>query len=319
MRLFALSGSTGLGGALAAALGRALDPHEERDFEDGEHKSRPMTSVRGRDVYVLAALAAGEGASPNDRLVKLLFFLAACRDDGAARVSAVLPYLAYARKDRQTKRRDPVATRTTARLIEAAGADRVIALDVHDLAAFQNAYRCPTVHLTARPLFVPRIQALAAGRPVTVFSPDAGGVKRAELLRAAFEAGTGAAAGFGFMEKHRSRGVVTGALFAGEVDGRAVFLVDDMIATGGTLLRAARACRERGAAAVHGLATHALLGPGSAALLADPALDGLIVTDSLPGPAAPRLERLPLAPLLAGAIARLHDGRPLDDLTGLED
>jgi ribose-phosphate pyrophosphokinase len=131
MRLFALGDSRELGGSMAAALGRGLDPHEERDFEDGEHKARPLVGVRGRDVYVLHALGGG-GATPNDRLVKLLFFVGACRGNGADRVTAVVPYLAYSRKDRQSQRRDPVTTRYVAQLFEAAGADCVVTLDVHN-------------------------------------------------------------------------------------------------------------------------------------------------------------------------------------------
>jgi ribose-phosphate pyrophosphokinase len=225
MRLFALEGAAALGGAVAGALDHPLDLHEERTFEDGEHKARPLVSVRGEEVFVLAGLAGDGGSSPNDRLIRLLFFLAACRENGAAGVTAVTSYLAYVRKDRQTKRRDPVTVRYVAQLFEAVGTDRVIVLDVHNVAAFQSDFRCETVHLEARQLFAKRVRALASGRPVCIFSPDGGGMKRAELLRRSYEAATGEAAGFGFMEKHRSRGVVSGALFAGEVEGAAVFVI----------------------------------------------------------------------------------------------
>jgi ribose-phosphate pyrophosphokinase len=322
MRLFALEGAAALGGAVAGALDHPLEPHEERAFEDGEHKARPLVSVRGEDVFVLAGLAGDRGASPNDRLIRLLFFLAACRENGAARVTAVVPYLAYARKDRQTKRRDPVTMRYVAQLFEAVGTDRVIALDVHNLAAFQNAFRCETVHLQARQLFATRVRALAAGRPVCVFSPDGGGLKRAELLRRSYETATGEAAGFGFMEKHRSRGVVSGSLFAGEVEGAVVFVVDDMIGTGGTMIRAARACHERGAAAVVAMATHGLFGPGSAAQMQERAINRILVTDSVPSAGAAagdRVEIVPVGPLIGEAIRLLHGGEPLGDLTGLED
>ncbi|WP_461477596.1 ribose-phosphate diphosphokinase [Mesorhizobium jarvisii] len=164
-----------------------LDPHEERDFEDGEHKARPLVSVRGRDVYVLHSLAGNGGASANDRLCKLLFFLATCKENGAARATAVVPYLAYARKDRQTKARDPVTTRYVAQLFEAMGTDRIVTLDVHNFAAFQNAFRCESVHLDTRKLFAPLIGKLAGDLPVTIFSPDGGGVK----TRATAQRGSG--------------------------------------------------------------------------------------------------------------------------------
>lgn len=322
MRIFALGPSRTLGATVAAALGRELDPCEEQDFEDGEHRIRPLVSVRGEDTFVLASLG-GEGASfLHDQLVRLLFFLATCRDNGAARVTAVVPYLCYARMDRQTNRRDPVSFRYVAQLLEAAGCDRVVTLDVHDLAAFQNAFRCETVHLEARSLLAARIPALAAGHPVTVFSPDAGGVKRAELLRRTVEAATGAAVGFGFMEKHRHDGAISGSLFAGEVAGSAVFLIDDMISTGGTIIRAAEACRERGAAAVIAMVTHGLFAPGSERLPGDGLLDRLLVTDSLPAAtrrAGKGVEIVPVSGLLGEVIARLHNGEPLGDLTALED
>lgn len=173
MRLFALKGTDQLGGAVAGVLGTELDPHEERDFEDGEHKARPLVSVRGEDVYVMHSLAGESAASANDKLVKLLFFLATCRENGAARVTAVSPYLAYARKDRQTKARDPVTTRYVAQLFEAVGADCVVTLEVHNLAAFQNAFRCRTVHLDARKLFCQPIRTVASDLPIVIFPPTA--------------------------------------------------------------------------------------------------------------------------------------------------
>jgi ribose-phosphate pyrophosphokinase len=323
MRIFALKGSEQIGDAIARSMWTEVERHEERDFEDGEHKARPLVGVRGEDVYVVHILAGSDGASANDRLVKLLFFIAACRESGAARVTAIVPYLAYARKDRQTKARDPVTTRYVAQLFEAVGTDCVMALDVHNVVAFQNAFRCRTVHLDTRRLFVPSIRALAEGLPVTVFSPDGGGVKRAQLLKEAYEAETGEAAGFGFMEKRRSGGVVSGDLFAGDVGGRAVFIVDDMISTGGTMLRAAKACRESGAKRVYALAAHGLFSEGSQALLDDPAVDRVIVTDTLSsavraaaGPPEGRVEVLPVGPLIGEAIRRLSVNGSITDLLG---
>jgi ribose-phosphate pyrophosphokinase len=321
MRMFALEGSRELGCAAAASLSRELDEHEERDFEDGEHKCRPVDSVRGEEVFVLACLAGDGEASANDRLVKLLFFLAACRENGADRVTAVVPYLAYSRKDRQTKRRDPVTTRYVAQLFEAVGTDRVITLDVHNVTAFQNAFRCRTLHLEARRLLARRIHARAADGPVTIFSPDSGGIKRAQLLRETYE-GLGGEARLGLMEKRRSGGVVSGDLFAGEVEGTAVFLVDDMISTGGTMLRAAAACRQRGAASVSAVATHGLFRPGSENLLQSEALDAILVTDSVPAAAligSERVEVVPVGPLIGETIRRLSSGEPVGDLAELRD
>ena len=326
MRFFALNGSEQLGAAAARALSIELDPHEERDFEDGEHKARPLVSVRGRDVYVLHSLGGGGGVSPNDKLCKLLFFLATCKENGAARVTAVVPYLAYARKDRQTKARDPVTTRYVAQLFEAMGTDRIMTLDVHNFAAFQNAFRCESIHLDTRKLFAPLIGKLAGDLPITIFSPDSGGVKRAQLLKEALEAETGKEIGFGFMEKRRSRNVVSGELFAGDVADKAVFIVDDLISTGGTILRAALACRERGAKAVYAIATHGLFGKGADVLFGSQAIDRIIVTDSVDSaavakaryPQAP-LDILPIGRLIGKAIRRLHAQGSISDLIGIDD
>jgi ribose-phosphate pyrophosphokinase len=312
MRLFALHGSQLLGNAIAESIGVVLDPLEERDFEDGEHKTRPMISVRGEDVYVVHSLQGDAKETANDKLCKLLFFMAACREHGAARLTAVVPYLAYSRKDRQTKTRDPVTTRYVAQLFEAVGADAVVVVDVHNIAAFQNAFRCRTVHLDTRKLFLPVMQSHARSDRVTVFSPDGGGVKRAQLLKEAYEDATGAAVGFGFMEKRRSGGVVSGSLFAGDVDGGAVFIVDDMISTGGTMLRAAEACRERGAKSVHVLATHGLFADGIEQLLESKAVDRTIVTDSVAPFRLSEAQRtghvdvVSIAPLLGETVMRLH-------------
>lgn len=324
MRMFVLKDTNDFGVAVAETLSVPVAPHEERDFKDGEHKARPLVSVRGKDVYVLQSLAGGSGASVNDKLCKLLFFIATCHDNGASRVTAVVPYLAYSRKDRQTKSRDPVTTSYVAQLFEAVGTDRVITLEVHNIAAFQNAFRCQSVHLDARKLFVPAIRRLAKDLPLTVFSPDSGGIKRAQLLKEALDAVQGEEVGFGFMEKRRSRDVVSGDLFAGGVKGSAVFVVDDMISTGGTMLRTALACRERGAKAVYVLATHGLFSPGCETLFNSPAVNRVVVTDSVT-PARtgselpPKIEIVPVAPLIGEAIRRLHKNESITDLLGEED
>lgn len=319
-RLFALSGAGALGTAVADALGLALTAHEEREFEDGEHKARPLESVRGRDVYVLQRLAGDGEQSVSERLLRLLFFLGALRDAGAARVSAVVPYLAYARKDRRTKPRDPVTTRYLAQLFEAAGAQRLVVMDVHNLAAFENSFRGEAVHLEARPLFVSRLLAQLGGEVPAVVSPDAGGYKRAERLREALEAATGKRPPMVFLEKKRSSGVVSGDAVVGDVEGRPAVIVDDLIASGGTLVRAARACRERGAPRVIACATHGPMVSAAADTLADDALDQVMVTNTVvDGPETLGLPKgratvIDCSELLAEAIRRLHGGGSIVEL-----
>jgi len=317
--LFALHATAKLGSAVAAALDRPLAAHEEREFEDGEHKARPLEAVRGAEVFVLQSLHGDTEQSANDKLCRLLFFIGALKDSGAARVTAVAPYLCYSRKDRRTKPNDPVTTRYLASLFEAVGTDAIVTLDVHNRAAFENAFRCPTIALTAAPLFVEYIKA-QADKALCVVSPDPGGTKRADIFREALEAALGRPLGKAFVDKRRSAGVVSGDLFVGEVEGMTALIIDDLISTGGTLVRAARAARKAGAKRVLALVTHGLFMPGAEAAVTDPAIDRIAVTDAVPAfrlnaeAARAKIDTLAVAPLLAEAIRRLHGGETLSDL-----
>jgi ribose-phosphate pyrophosphokinase len=322
MRLFALNASREFGERVAAALGRTLDEHEEREFEDGEHKSRPLVNVRGDDVYVLLSLHRDAQGSGDDRLVRLLFFCATLRDHGAARVTALVPYLAYGRKERQTKPFDPVSTRYLAQLIEAVGIDVLVTLETHSVTALQNAFRIPTVHIDAAVLFAERAARLAAEGPVVVVSPDPGGIKRAQLFAELLAKRLSRPVGLAFVEKRRSAGKVSGSLLAGEVGGATVLLIDDLISTGGTLRRAASTCLEAGAARVFAFAAHGLFAPGAEAMLLDPALAGIFVSDTVAAPhlseaARERVTYEPAAPLFARAVQCLHDGDAATELTAI--
>lgn len=320
MLIFDLTPDHPLGAAVCAAADSVVAPMELRAFEGGEHKARPLCSVRGSDVAVVATLHARPGVSVNDLLLRMLFFIAACRDHGARRVTALAPCLPYARKDRVTKARDPLSFRYLAQLFEATGLDGLVTVEAHNLAALQNAFRRPVVHVDTGLVFSAWIARLAGEREVVVASPDGGGIKRAELLRQAVEQRLNRPVGFAMMEKHRSSGVVSGALFAGEVAGRVVVLVDDMIESGGTLARAASACRARGAAEVHAMAAH-LLPPGDGqALRDDLAVTSVTVTDTAARP-VPGVQVLSLAPVLGRVLASLGRGEPVGphlDPTGVE-
>lgn len=320
LRLFALNDSKELGQKIATSLGCTLAAHEERSFEDGEHKIRPLDTVAGCDVHVVHSLHGGPDQSPNDKLCRLLFFIGALKDAGAAQVTAVTPYLCYARKDRRTKANDPVTLRYLASLFEAVGTGAVVTLDVHNEAAFENAFRCPSIALTTAPLLIERIKSIAGDRPISVVSPDLGGGKRADLLREALERVLQRPIGKAFVEKHRSSGRVSGDLFAGEVADSFCVVVDDLISSGGTLVRAAKAARAHGASEVIACVAHGLFMPGAETALADVSIDRIIATDTVPpfrlppGPVLAKLEVISAAPLLAEAIRRLHQNEPLADL-----
>ncbi|HKK29919.1 MAG TPA: ribose-phosphate pyrophosphokinase [Alphaproteobacteria bacterium] len=320
MRIFAPEASRTFGEAVARSLGRPLDALEERDFEDGEHKIRPLVSVRGEDAYVIQGLHGDPDDSPNDKLIRLLFLLGALKTNGVGRTTAVIPYLAYARKDRQTKPRDPLSARYVAQLLEAVGVERVVTMEVHNIVAFQNAFRCETVALDTRGALLDRAAELAGDEAVAVASPDPGGVKRAQLFREALEERLGRSVGAAMMEKRRSAGAVSGSLLAGEVDGARVLVIDDLIASGGTMVRAANAMLEGGARDVWALAAHGLFTGGAEEALTDRSLAGVIVTDTIPAfrlegtDVKDRIETVTAAPLFAEAIRRLHEDREVGDL-----
>jgi ribose-phosphate pyrophosphokinase len=322
LQLFALGKNRELAESVSAKLGVPLSAHEERDFEDGEHKSRPLVNVRGNDVFVIQSLYSDAERSVNDRLARLLFFLGALRDASAGRLTAVVPYLAYARKDRKTKPRDPVTTRYVAALFEAVGIDQIVVMDVHNPAAYQNAFRCHSDHLEAGTLFVEHFAASLreAGENVVVLSPDAGGVKRAELFRQKLQRVLGRDITSAFMEKQRSAGIVSGEALVGEVEGRTVLVIDDLISTGTTLTRAARACKKLGARRIVAAATHGIFVGDANQRLADPALERVVVTNTLPPSRldptllASKIQILDTAPMFAEAIGRIHGGGSLVEL-----
>lgn len=318
--LFALNASRAFGEQVSRKLGVSLSAHEEREFEDGEHKARPLVSVRGRDVFVLHSLYGELRQSGNDKLCRLLFFIGAVKDAGAASVTAVVPYLAYARKDRKSKARDPVTTRYVAALFEAVGADAVMTMDVHNLAAYQNAFRCRSEHLEAGQLFAAHFGTLLKGHDVVVVSPDAGGIKRAEQFRLRLTQALGAPVGAAFAEKYRSGDVVSGDMLVGDVKGKDAIIIDDLISTGTTLARTARTCIELGAARVMATATHGLFMGDAHRILADPALERIVVTDTVPpfrlpeGATKDKLTVLGSSALFAEAVRRLHAGGSLAEL-----
>jgi ribose-phosphate pyrophosphokinase len=325
MRLFALTETRGLGAAVAERLSTELSAVEERGFEDGEHKIRPLESVRGYDAFIVQSLEGGPHLTPNDKLVRLLFLAATLRENGARRVTAVIPYLAYARKERQTKPRDPVTTRYVAQLLESVGVDMIVALETHNIAAFQNAFRRPTIHLDTRRLFVERALGLVGGGPVVVASPDPGGVKRAQLFREMLERRLKRPVGHALLDKRRTAGVVSGDILAGDVKEATVLVIDDLVASGSTLARSASRCLEEGAWVVYGFAAHGLFVGEADETLRESRLAKLFATDSVPPHRLSKktlenhIEIVSAAPLLAGAIRILHEGGSITELLGEEE
>lgn len=317
LRIYSLDEGMALGQSVASALGVQLSPHEERRFEDGEHKIRPLQDGENCDACIVQSLYAERGSSVNDKLVRVLFFAAALRDAGARRVYMLAPYICYARKDRRTKPHDPVSLRYVAQLFESVGIAGIAAMDVHNEAAFDNAFRCRSIRISAGQLFANHVAAAFSDKPLTVASPDLGGAKRADAFRQMLQTRLDRSVGTAFMEKHRSAGIISGDLVAGDIAGRCVLVLDDLIAGGATVCRAARAFVKAGAAEVHAFATHGVFGEGAERHLALPDLQSVVITNSIdarpPGSElANKLVTLDIAPLVA-ECARQLSGRASSD------
>ena len=310
MLLFALNASAELGSAIADRLGRSLAAHEERDFANGEHKSRPLTEVWNEDVAVVSSLHGDDRLSVNDKICRLLFFVGALKDAGASRVIAVLPYVAYSRKDRRTKPRDPVTVRYLATALQSVGVDAIVTIDVHNAAALENGFRGPVINLGTARVFADYFSRLPDRRVDTIVSPDLGGIKSTRLLLDAWTDIARRPAGFAVLDKTRSEGRVGGTGLLGSI-GKHVLIVDDMIGSGTTLCRAAAACLAAGARRIEVGATHGLFEGGASALFAQEGIRDVVITDSVAvdrlGLDAARLERIRTISV-AGLFAEcLHD------------
>ncbi|WP_224245137.1 ribose-phosphate diphosphokinase [Hyalangium gracile] len=302
MRVVLLSGSSHP--ALAASVAKVLSLELGRclvdRFPDGELHVEVAEELRGCDVYVIQPL----GPPVDSHLMELLLMVDACRRRGAGRVTAVVPYLAYARHDRRETGREPLAARVVADLIRVAGVDRLVAVDLHS-PAVEGCFNIPVEHLSAMPLLADHLLRTAAPGSVVV-SPDLGAVKRAERYAAQLKLPVAV------VHKHRTSGSkVEARSITGDVKGCSPILVDDMISTAGTIEAAVNVLLEAGCTTeVTVVATHALLVGSALERLRKIPLRRLITTDSVPRP-----ERLPfpvevvsIAPLLARSIELLRLG-----------
>ncbi|MDC0708530.1 ribose-phosphate pyrophosphokinase [Stigmatella sp. ncwal1] len=304
MRVVLMSGSShpALGEAIAEALGVEPGRCVIDRFPDGEHHVEVVEEVRGCDVYLLQPL----GPPVDPHLMELLLLVDACRRRGAARVTAVVPYLAYARQDRRESRGEPLGARLLADLIRAAGVDRLVAVDLHS-PAVEGCFSLPVEHLSAMPLLAERLRQTVTPDSVIV-SPDLGAMKRAERYAALLKLP------LAVVHKRRMSGSqVQAHNITGDVKGCAPILVDDMISTAGTIEAAVHALLEAGCEPqVTVVATHSLLVGSSLDRLQRLPLRRLVTTDSVPRsePLPIPLEVVSVAPLLARSIEMLRVGLP---------
>ena len=282
--------------ALNIDIGRAMVRH----FADGEIYLQIQENVRGADVFIIQPTC-----TPVDRnLMELLLMIDALKRASAERITAVLPYYGYARQDRKDKPRVPISARLVAAVLETAGADRILALDLH-AAQIQGFFDIPVDHLFAAPVMIDYFKPLGIEN-LTVVSPDAGGVERARAFAKRLNAP------LAIIDKRREEANVAEVMnVIGDVEGQHCLLVDDLIDTAGTLVKGAEALMEKGAKSVAACATHAVLSHPAVERIGESCLQEVVFTNSIPlskeAAACGKIKQLSVAPLLARAIQSIHE------------
>jgi ribose-phosphate pyrophosphokinase len=277
------------------------------NFSDGENYCQIDENVRGADVFVVQPTS-----SPvNDHVMELLILLDAFRRSSASRITAVMPYFGYARQDKKDKPRVPIAAKLMADLLTASGADRILAMDLHTLQ-IQGFFNIPVDHLFAAPVLLDAIREMGLDDLVIV-SPDVGGVARARAI------GKRLGASLAIIDKRRGGPNETEVLnVVGEVEGRNVLILDDMIDTAGTLIQAEEALREQGARRTFAAAVHAVFSGPALERIEASNLEKLFVTNTIPLDDAmkhcSKVHILSVAPLLGEAIQRIHQGASVSSL-----
>jgi ribose-phosphate pyrophosphokinase len=306
-KVFTGNANPALAAEICYELGCSLAAANVRQFSDGETHLQVQENVRGADVFVVQPTC-----TPVDKhLMELLLMMDALKRASAERITAVLPYYGYARQDRKDRPRMPISASMVASLIERAGADRILCVDLH-AAQIQGFFDIPVDHLFAAPVMVDYFDDLK-GENLTVVSPDAGGVERARNF------GKRLGSPMAIIDKRRSDVNVAEVMhIIGDVEGQDCLIVDDLIDTAGTLVKAAEALLKHGARSVRACATHAVLSGPAVERIENSGIEEVIVTNSIPlrevADNCTRIKQLSVAPLLAKAIQSIHEDGSVSSL-----
>lgn len=312
LKIFCGRNTRDLAQPICAHLDLPLGHARTEAFPDGELIVKMDEDVRGRDCFVVLSTCA----PVNDNLLELLIHIDCMRRASAARITAVIPYFGYARQDRKDEGRTPITAKLVANLITEAGADRVLALDLH-AAQIQGFFDIPVDHLSASPVFLEHLSGLREELgDLVLVSPDVGNVKVANMYASKLDGD------LAIIDKRRVSGSkVKTANLIGDVKNRTVVMMDDMISTAGTVCEAARLVMDRGAARCIVGATHPVLVGLAIERLAEAPIDQVVVTDTIPddgryGPIRDKVTQLSVGPLLGDAIHRIHHNLSVSALFG---
>ena len=310
IKIFSGNSNPEVAAQIAKKLGLPVGKSEVKAFSDGEISVEIGESVRGYDVFVVQSTCQ----PVNDHLMELLIMIDAFKRASAARITAVIPYFGYARQDRKARARDPISAKLCADILTAAGADRVLTMDLH-AAQIQGFFDIPVDHLLGVPILAPYFAAKFRQQKedIVVVSPDLGSVTRARKFAERLDAP------LAIVDKRRPRANVSEVMnIIGDVKDKTVILVDDMIDTAGTLCNGAQAILEKGGAReVYACATHGVLSGPALERLCASCIKEVVLLDTIPIPPEKKPEKITLlscAPVFAEAVARIYEEKPVSPL-----
>ena len=304
LRIFACSASKAIGQAIAAGLGMELGQVELMSFSDGEFQVSYQETVRGKDVFIVQSTMP-----PVDNLMELLLMVDAAKRASARSVVAVIPYFGFARQDRKDQPRVAIGSKLIANMLSVAGINRLITMDLH-ADQIQGFFEIPVDHLYSSTIFIPEIRRIQKTNnlDLVIATPDVGGAKRANVYAKNLNAP------LSLCHKQRSKpNEVESMTIIGEVEGKDVIIVDDIVDTAGTLTKAAALFKEKGAKTVRAVCTHAVLSGKAIERIEQSELDEILVTNSIPKThVCNKLKVLSVAPLFADVIMSLLQNKSIN-------
>ncbi|MCI1892865.1 ribose-phosphate diphosphokinase [Schleiferilactobacillus perolens] len=311
LKIFALNSNKPLAEKIAKAVGVQLGKSSVNRFSDGEIQINIDESIRGADVFLIQSTSG----PVNDNLMELLIMIDALRRASARTINAVIPYYGYARQDRKSRAREPITAKLVANMLQRAGADRILALDLH-AAQIQGFFDIPVDHMMGAPLLANYFLQHHLNENAVVVSPDHGGVTRARKVAEFLKTP------LAIIDKRRPRANVAEVMnIIGHVEGKRAIIIDDMIDTAGTITLASQALADAGATEVYASCTHPVLSGPAIERIKNSAIKRLVVTDSIQLPPEKMIDKMVIvsvAKLLGEAIVRIYENEPVSPLFGIQ-